>query len=345
MRSNVRRLFSLLLAVALVLGLGLTSVAAIESSLLTLQVTSQHVIRGDEVCVAVNTEADGVVADGKLTFAYDSKSLKFVGAEAGEAWPAGTELSLKVNSGKKDAVVAAFAGAKAAKAGTVLTLKFEALQECRTQVVLQGGYISGAKDAKLQSTATLLVECPASRFTDVDRNEYYHEGIDFVVSRGYMIGMGGAKFQPDTEMSRAMLVTVLYRLDGQKEPTGANPFTDVEPDSWYTEAVIWAVENEIVLGMGDGTFAPEAEITREQMAAILYRYAAYRGDDMTTDADLAAFPDEGRVSAYAREALAWAVDRGLINGVAQGGESWLEPQAGATRAQVATILMRFLKQK
>ena len=97
MRSNVRRLFSLLLAVALVLGLGLTSVAAIESSLLTLQVTSQHVIRGDEVCVAVNTEADGVVADGKLTFAYDSKSLKFVGAEAGEAWPAGTELSLKVN--------------------------------------------------------------------------------------------------------------------------------------------------------------------------------------------------------------------------------------------------------
>ena len=75
------------------------------------------------------------------------------------------------------------------------------------------------------------------------------------------------------------------------------------------------------------------------------RYAAYRGDDMTTDADLAAFPDEERVSAYAREALAWAVDRGLINGVAQGGESWLEPQAGATRAQVATILMRFLKQK
>ncbi len=146
-------------------------------------------------------------------------------------------------------------------------------------------------------------------------------------------------------MTRAMLVTVLYRLDGQKEPTGANPFTDVEPDSWYTEAVIWAVENEIVLGMGDGTFAPEAEITREQMAAILYRYAAYRGDDMTTDADLAAFPDEERVSAYAREALAWAVDRGLINGVAQGGESWLEPRAGATRAQVATILMHFLKQK
>ena len=109
-------------------------------------------------------------ADG-VDLYHDSKSLKFVGAEgrrapglqAREFQPEGW-----VNSGKKDAVVAAFAGAKAAKAGTVLTLKFEALQECRTQVVLQGGYISGAKDAKLQSTATLLVECPASRFTDVD---------------------------------------------------------------------------------------------------------------------------------------------------------------------------------
>ena len=342
MRSNVRRLFSLLLAVALVLGLGLTSVAAIESSLLTLQVTSQHVIRGDEVCVAVNTEADGVVADGKLTFAYDSKSLKFVGAEAGEAWPAGTELSLKVNSGKKDAVVAAFAGAKAAKAATVLTLKFEALQECRTQVVLQGGYISGAKDAKLQSTATLLVECPASRFTDVDRNEYYHEGIDFVVSRGYMIGMGGAKFQPDTEMSRAMLVTVLYRAAGEPD-TGkqVNPFTDVADDAWYTKAVIWAANNGIVNGVAKNVFAPDASITREQIAAMLYRYA---GAEAAKEDKLSAFPDAAKVSDWAKEALNWAVASGLINGVADAnGTANLEPQATATRAQIATILMRWLE--
>ena len=160
MRSNVRRLFSLLLAVALVLGLGLTSVAAIESSLLTLQVTSQHVIRGDEVCVAVNTEAEGVVADGKLTFAYDSKSLKFVGAEAGEAWPAGTELSLKVNSGKKDAVVAAFAGAKAAKAGTVLTLKnAERRSSCRAATSAARRMQSCSPPLRCSSSARL----PASR--------------------------------------------------------------------------------------------------------------------------------------------------------------------------------------
>lgn len=188
--------------------------------------------------------------------------------------------------------------------------------------------------------------CPSHDYHDAPEfGHWSHAGIDYTLELGLFRGTSDTEFSPNVAMTRAMLVTVLYRLDGQKEPTGTNPFTDVEPDSWYTEAVIWAVENEIVLGMGDGTFAPEAEITREQMAAILYRYAAYRGDDMTTDADLAAFPDEERVSAYAREALAWAVDRGLINGVAQNGESWLEPQAGATRAQVATILMRFLKQK
>ena len=159
MRSNVRRLFSLLLAVALVLGLGLTSVAAIESSLLTLQVTSQHVIRGDEVCVAVNTEAEGVVADGKLTFAYDSKSLKFVGAEAGEAWPAGTELSLKVNSGKKDAVVAAFAGAKAAKAGTVLCRNAERRSSCRAATSAARRMQSCSPPLRCSSSARL----PASR--------------------------------------------------------------------------------------------------------------------------------------------------------------------------------------
>ena len=339
MRSNVRRLFSLLLAVALVLGLGLTSVAAIESSLLTLQVTSQHVIRGDEVCVAVNTEADGVVADGKLTFAYDSKSLKFVGAEAGESWPAGTELSLKVNSGKKDAVVAAFAGAKAAKAGTVLTLKFEALQESRTQVVLQGGYISGAKDAKLQSTATLLVECPASRFTDVDRNEYYHEGIDFVVSRGYMIGMGGAKFQPNTEMSRAMLVTVLYRIAGEPAVKGTAPFRDVEKNSWYTNAVIWAAENGIVKGVNTTTFAPNDQITREQIATILFRYAKAE----KVEGKLAGFPDAEKVSDYAADAMAWAVEQGLINGISESdGKTYLAPQETATRAQIAKILWVWL---
>ena len=332
MRSNVRRLFSLLLAVALVLGLGLTSVAAIESSLLTLQVTSQHVIRGDEVCVAVNTEADGVVADGKLTFAYDSKSLKFVGAEAGEAWPAGTELSLKVNSGKKDAVVAAFAGAKAAKAGTVLTLKFEALQEGRTQVVLQGGYISFA------SFAPLLVECPASRFTDVDRNEYYHEGIDFVVSRGYMIGMGGAKFQPDTEMSRAMLVTVLYRIAGEPAVKGTAPFRDVEKNSWYTNAVIWAYQNNVTNGVSATEFAPEQNVTREQMVTFFARYAKLAGVDTSATGSLSAFVDASSVSAYAVPAMTWAVSVGLINGV---GENKLDPTGNSTRGQVATVIVRY----
>ena len=290
----------------------------------------------------MNTEAEGVVADGKLTFAYDSKSLKFVGAEAGEAWPAGTELSLKVNSGKKDAVVAAFAGAKAAKAGTVLTLRFEALQECRTQVVLQGGYISGAKDAKLQSTATLLVECPASRFTDVDRNEYYHEGIDFVVSRGYMIGMGGAKFQPDTEMSRAMLVAVLYRMSGSPSVAGMTaPFTDVPDGQWYTEAVVWAYNCGVVSGTSATTFSPELNITREQMMTMFYGYAEFMDYNTMAVADLSVFPDGGSVSPWAQTEMGWAVANTLISGVQEGNTTYLRPQGNATRAEAAAILHRF----
>ena len=234
--------------------------------------------------------------------------------------------------------IPAFAGAKAAKAGTVLTLRFEALQECRTQVVLQGGYISGAKDAKLQSTATLLVECPASRFTDVDRNEYYHEGIDFVVSRGYMIGMGGAKFQPDTEMSRAMLVTVLYRIAGEPSVKGTAPFRDVEKNSWYTNAVIWAYQNNVTNGVSATEFAPEENVTREQMVAFFARYAKLAGVDTTAKGDLKAFADASSVSAYAVPAMTWAVEAGLIKGV---GENKLDPTGNSTRGQVATVIVRY----
>ena len=249
------------------------------------------------------------------------------------------EADEEQQAGKPDGPAAHGGQCKAAKAGTVLTLKFEALQECRTQDVLQGGYISGAKDAKLQSTATLLVECPASRFTDVDRNEYYHEGIAFVVSRGSMLGMGGAKFQPDTETSRAMLGTVLYRIAGEPSVKGTAPFRDVEKNSWYTNAVIWAAENGIVKGVNTTTFAPNDQITREQIATILFRYAKAE----KVEGKLAGFPDAGKVSDYAADAMAWAVEQGLINGISESdGKTYLAPQETATRAQIAVILMRYL---
>ena len=143
-------------------------------------------------------------------------------------------------------------------------------------------------------------------------------------------------------MTRAMLVTVLWRYAGRPE-AGKNPFADVPAGQWYTEAVTWAAENGVVSGVGNGRFAPNGNITREQMASILFRYAKLTGLDTSKRGELAGFPDEGQVSSWAREALSWAVGEGIISGTAEGGRTILKPQGNATRAQVASILMRFIR--
>lgn len=184
--------------------------------------------------------------------------------------------------------------------------------------------------------------CPSKAFTDLDAKAWYHEGVDYALTNGLMNGVGGGKFEPDGQLTRAQLVTVLYRAAGEPD-TGkqVNPFTDVPDDTWYTKAVIWAANNGIVNGVAKNTFAPDDSITREQIAAMLYRYA---GAEAAKEDKLSAFPDAAKVSDWAKEALNWAVASGLINGVADAnGTANLEPQATATRAQIATILMRWLE--
>ena len=184
--------------------------------------------------------------------------------------------------------------------------------------------------------------CPSKAFTDLDAKAWYHEGVDYALTNGLMNGVGGGRFEPDGQLTRAQLVTVLYRAAGEPD-TGkqVNPFTDVADDTWYTKAVIWAANNGIVNGVAKNTFAPDDSITREQIAAMLYRYA---GAEAAKEDKLSAFPDAAKVSNWAKEALNWAVAGGLINGVADAnGTANLEPQATATRAQIATILMRWLE--
>lgn len=184
--------------------------------------------------------------------------------------------------------------------------------------------------------------CPSKAFTDLDADAWYHEGVDYALTNGLMNGVGGGRFEPDGQLTRAQLVTVLYRAAGEPD-TGkqVNPFTDVADDTWYTKAVIWAANNGIVNGVAKNTFAPDDSITREQIAAMLYRYA---GAEAAKEDKLSAFPDAAKVSDWAKEALNWAVASGLINGVADAnGTASLEPQATATRAQIATILMRWLE--
>lgn len=184
--------------------------------------------------------------------------------------------------------------------------------------------------------------CPSKAFTDLDAKAWYHEGVDYALTNGLMNGVGGGRFEPDGQLTRAQLVTVLYRAAGEPD-TGkqVNPFTDVADDTWYTKAVIWAANNGIVNGVAKNVFAPDASITREQIATMLYRYA---GAEAAKEDKLSAFPDAAKVSDWAKEALNWAVASGLINGVADAnGTANLEPQATATRAQIATILMRWLE--
>lgn len=176
-------------------------------------------------------------------------------------------------------------------------------------------------------------------FTDVSTSDWFYDDVAFVYKNGLFSGTDSRSFSPNASMTRAMLVTVLYRLEGEPTVTGRSSFTDVRSGAYYEKAVIWAAANGIVTGTDSTSFSPDAKVTREQLAAILYRYAQYRKLDTDASAKLNSFTDADSVSAYASEALGWAVSEGLINGAS----GKLMPKGDATRAQVAAILHRFVK--
>lgn len=196
---------------------------------------------------------------------------------------------------------------------------------------------------KLNANTTVYAkwtEAPVSGlpFGDVKTADWFYNDVKYVYEKGMMAGTAADVFAPNATTTRAMIVTILYRLEGSPAVTGTSAFVDVPAGQWYTDAVNWAAANQIVKGTSATTFAPNDSITREQMAAILYRYAQYKGYDVTKKADLSGYSDNGQVSAYAKDALAWANAAKLINGVTN---TTLAPQGNATRAQVSAILHRF----
>ena len=193
--------------------------------------------------------------------------------------------------------------------------------------------------AFVPETAEETPEAPLP-FVDVASDAWYAQAAAYVYRQGLMSGTAQDRFSPDLTTNRAMLVTILYRLAGSPAVDGGSAFTDVSGGDWFASGVAWASANGIVTGYGDGRFGPNDPITREQMAAILYRYAGFAGQSTTGQADLSGYTDAGRVSPYAAEPMGWAVDQGLITGVSAG---TLAPGGSATRAQVATILMRFCR--
>ena len=176
-------------------------------------------------------------------------------------------------------------------------------------------------------------------FLDVKESDWFYEAVSYAVENGLMSGMSEDIFAPNTPLTREMLAVVLYNVEGQPESTEANTFTDVKGDMWYTDAILWANENGIVAGYDNGAYGVGDLITREQFATILYRYAQFKGYD-TTQGGMAVreFSDYENISDYARPAMAWAVNAGIMGGMDDG---TLMPQGKATRAEAATMLMNF----
>ena len=197
--------------------------------------------------------------------------------------------------------------------------------------------------ALLLAVLTIAGSAADLPFTDVKADAWYYEAVQYVYEKELFAGVTTTTFEPDAPMTRAMLVSVLWRLEGRPEASGVNPFSDVQDGKWYTSGVLWAASKEIVSGFPNGTFAPDDSITREQMASLIMRYATYKGIELVQGASLDSFVDADKVQGWSKEAVAWAVAAGIISGNKQGDVYTLAPQASATRAQVASILMRFIE--
>ena len=201
---------------------------------------------------------------------------------------------------------------------------------------------------ELDSSAAYTVcakddSCPIGAFGDLTAAAWYHDGVHYCLENGLMRGVSGGKFLPDGSTTRAQLVTILWRLEGSPKTTGAVRFGDTAGGAWYTEAVRWAAGCGVVKGYDNGCFGPNDAVTREQMAAILYRYAQHKGYDVSAgeDTNILSFDDALTVSEYAIPAMQWACGSGMVNGIAQKGGMLLAPRDTTTRAQTATLLTRF----
>ena len=203
-----------------------------------------------------------------------------------------------------------------------------------------GTYTFTMPNGQVTVNATFVeTEAPVDEpFVDVAEGDWFYDAVVYAYQNELMDGVGGNRFAPNSETTRAQLVTILYRLEGEPAVSGDLPFTDVESSTWYTDAILWAAQNNIVNGVSDTEFAPGDDLTRQQLVTILYRYAEAKGYDVSASADLSGYPDADQVQDYAQPAMAWAVAENIIQGMEDG---TLKPAGNASRAQIATILMRF----
>ncbi len=224
------------------------------------------------------------------------------------------------------------------------TLKFKVLKNVNSVALKVGDVQIASTTEDLQPVTYENAIIPLYKnhtFTDITA-DWYKEAVLFAFNNDLMNGVGSNKFDPDGATTRAMLAAILNRHAGEPVAIAASPFTDLT-QIWYRNAVNWAFEKEIVNGESATLFAPDKNVTREQIATMMYRYAKYDKKDVSQKKSLTSFPDSKKVSSWAKEAMEWAYAEGLITGNKINGKVLLDPQGNATRAQIATILMRYIK--
>lgn len=204
--------------------------------------------------------------------------------------------------------------------------------------ISQDGEEEGTDNDTNSSTAPEQGSNWQNPFDDVDEDDWFYDGVRYTNENGIFSGITSSRFEPNTPVTRAMMVAVLYRAEGSPAADTNSKFYDVSPEAYYAQAVVWAEENNIVYGFSETEFGPELNITREQIAAIMERYADYKGQDTDEIGDLTQFADSDEISWWAIENVQWAVGRGIISGK---GNNILDPLGNATRAEIASIIMRF----
>ena len=305
--------------------------------------------------VSVNGETKTADANTGVTFTYTRPSSGGPGSSGGSI-SAPTTYAVNVNAATNGAVAA---DKKTAAKGTTVTVTASPSKGYVVDAVKvvdkdgkdvavtgkDGKYVFTMPGSAVTVTGSFKAETPAPAalpFTDVKSGDWFYPAVQYAYAQGLMTGTSATTFAPNGTMNRAMIVTVLYRLEKSPAVTGASKFTDVPAGQWYSDAVAWAAANKIVNGYDETTFGPMNAVTREQMAAILFRYEQVKGlENVTLEENLNRFPDQNKISAYAIPALQWAVGQKIINGNADG---TLDPTGTATRAQVAQIFTNLLNQ-
>lgn len=337
-KMNVKRIFALILSLAMVFTLA-SSVSAAETGSNGAAALELEFISGvNETVVAVYLKGGDGVTNGRIAVSYDATNATLLKAEKADAYAMSS-----LNSRTAGKVSLAWVGSKlTGEKALLLTLRF------RTPVAGEQPLTFSAAAENIYAGTTLVkvsggsVKVPAWKNPFVDINGHWAEDEILTAAKaGLFNGVEEDRFSPDTYMTRAMFVTVLYRMAGS--PAAANgsaTFTDVPADAYYAKAVAWAVKSGVTTGTSATTFEPELTISREQMMTFLYRYAdKVEGRDTSASKDLTGFADYADVDGWARTAMSWAVAEGIIVGYP---DNTLLPDANATRAETATILCRYL---